>query len=143
MDDSERVEVNRGEHAYSVQVGMDPDLMEWAMTNAEAIAEQQCQSSLVYCKIDELVEEDSVVGSRLDARNADGSTFIAHWESGSTQFQVYSVPDTSEHYSDLLPPRHPKRSYSPGPLRVGFCWPARDPSDAWPRGMRLLSWRAP
>jgi hypothetical protein len=42
MDDSERMEVNRGEHTYSVQVGMDSGLMEWAMTNAEAIAEQQC-----------------------------------------------------------------------------------------------------
>jgi hypothetical protein len=108
MEDSERVEVNRGEHAYSVQVGMDSDLMEWAMTNAEAIAEQQCQSSLLCCQIDELVEEDSVVGLRLDARNADGSTFIAHWESGSTQFQVYRAPDTSELYSDLLPPETPE-----------------------------------
>ena len=108
MDDSEHVEVNRGEHAYSVQVGMDSDLMEWAMTNAEAIAEQQCQSSLVYCKIDELVEEDSVVGLSLDARNADGSTFIAHWESGSTQFKVYRVPDISKLYPDLLPPETPE-----------------------------------
>jgi hypothetical protein len=57
--------VNRGEHAYSVQAGMDSDLMQWAMSNAEAIAEQQCQSSLLYCKIDELLEEVSVVGLRL------------------------------------------------------------------------------
>jgi hypothetical protein len=110
MDDSERVEVNRGEHAYSVQVGMDSDLMEWAMTHAEAIAEQQCESSLLYCQIDELVEEDSVVGLRLDARNLDGSTFIAltHWESGSRQFQVYRVADLSEIYAELLPPETPE-----------------------------------
>jgi hypothetical protein len=54
------------------------------------------------------VEEDSVVGLRLDARNADGSTFIAHWKSSSPQFQVYRVPDTSELYSDLLPPETPE-----------------------------------
>jgi len=108
MDDSERVEVNRGQHAYSVQAGIDPDLMEWGMTNAEAIAEQRCHSSLLYCKIDELVEGDSVVGLRFDARNADGSTFIAHWEYGSSQLQVYQMLDTSEFLADILPPETPE-----------------------------------
>jgi hypothetical protein len=43
--------VNRGEHAFSVQAGMDSDLMQWAMSNAEAIAEQPSPDRSALCAL--------------------------------------------------------------------------------------------
>ena len=100
----DRMEINRGGRGYSVQGGLDMDLVVEAMTNAEAIAEEHCGATLLLCQIDELADG---TGLRLDARNVGGSAFIAQWPYDSSEIQVQALPAM-----DLdLPPEVPPEEY--------------------------------